>query len=120
MGMRRKIPQLSGKIFDKILSGEVNEIELSSALFELSRMLHNHYGIVPIIIIDEYDVPIQQGHMNGFYDKVILFIRNLFSGGLKDNKHLSFGFLTGILRVAKESIFSGLNNLTIYSVLDHK
>lgn len=108
------------KIFDKILSGEVNEIELSSALFELSRMLHNHYGIAPIIIIDEYDVPIQQGHMNGFYDKVILFMRNLFSGGLKDNKHLSFGFLTGILRVAKESIFSGLNNLTIYSVLDHK
>lgn len=107
-------------IFDKILSGEVNEIELSSALFELSRMLHHHYGIAPIIIIDEYDVPIQQGHMNGFYDKVILFMRNLFSGGLKDNKHLSFGFLTGILRVAKESIFSGLNNLTIYSVLDHK
>ena len=58
--------------------------------------------------------------MRGYYDKVILFMRNLFSGGLKDNKHLSFGFLTGILRVAKESIFSGLNNLTINSVLDNK
>ena len=118
--LSEKCDDYDRKIFDKILSGEVNEIELSSALFELSRMLHNHYGIAPIIIIDEYDVPIQQGHMNGFYDKVILFMRNLFSGGLKDNKHLSFGFLTGILRVAKESIFSGLNNLTIYSVLDHK
>lgn len=118
--LSEKCDDYDRKIFDKILSGEVNEIELSSALFELSRMLHHHYGIAPIIIIDEYDVPIQQGHMNGFYDKVILFMRNLFSGGLKDNKHLSFGFLTGILRVAKESIFSGLNNLMIYSVLDHK
>lgn len=58
--------------------------------------------------------------MRGFYEQVILFMRNLFSGGFKDNRHLSFGFLTGILRVAKESIFSGLNNLTINSVLDNK
>ncbi|MBR4131640.1 MAG: AAA family ATPase, partial [Oscillospiraceae bacterium] len=64
--------------------------------------------------------PIQQGHTKSFYNQVILFMRNLFSGGLKDNKHLSFGFLTGILRVAKESIFSGLNNLAINSVLDDK
>ena len=108
------------KIFDRLLSGEVNEVELSAALLNLSRMLHRHYGIAPIIIIDEYDIPIQQGYMRGYYDKVILFMRNLFSGGLKDNKHLSFGFLTGILRVAKESIFSGLNNLTINSVLDNR
>ena len=108
------------KIFEKLLSEDVNEVELSAALLDLSRMLHKHYGIAPVIIIDEYDVPIQQGHMNGYYDKVILFMRNLFSGGLKDNRHLSFGFLTGILRVAKESIFSGLNNLTINSVLDNK
>ena len=52
---------------------------------------------------NEYDTPIQQGHACGFYDKIVLFMRNLFSGGLKDNKHLSYGFLTGILRVAKES-----------------
>lgn len=108
------------KTFEKLLSGDVTEVELSSALCDLSRMLHKHYGVAPIIIIDEYDVPIQQGHMNNYYDSCILFMRNLFSGGLKDNKHLSFGFLTGILRVAKESIFSGLNNLTINSVLDNK
>ena len=60
-------------------------------------------------VLDEYDTPIQQGHTQGYYEKIISFMRNLFSGGLKDNKHLSFGFLTGILRVAKESIFSGLN-----------
>ena len=108
------------KIFEKLLSGEAGEVELSGALLNLSRMLHKHYGIAPIIIIDEYDIPIQQGHMKNYYDQVILFMRNLFSGGLKDNKHLSFGFLTGILRVAEESIFSGLNNLTIHSVLDNK
>ena len=95
-------------------------MELASALLDLSAMLHSHYGIAPIIIIDEYDTPIQQGYMKGFYDKVIQFMRNLFSGGFKDNKHLSFGFLTGILRVARESIFSGMNNLAINSVLDNK
>ena len=108
------------KSFEKLLSGEVSEVELSSVLLNLSQMLHKHHGIAPIIIIDEYDIPIQQGHMKNYYDKIILFMRNLFSGGLKDNKHLSYGFLTGILRVAKESIFSGLNNLSINSVLDNK
>lgn len=106
--------------FENLLSGNVNEVELSGALLTLSSMLHKHHGVSPVIIIDEYDIPIQQGHMEGYYDQVILFMRNLFSGGLKDNKHLSYGFLTGILRVAKESIFSGLNNLTIHSVLDNK
>ena len=108
------------KNFEKLLSGEANEVELSNALLNLSQMLHKYHEIAPIIIIDEYDIPIQQGYMKNYYDKVILFMRNLFSGGLKDNKHLSYGFLTGILRVAKESIFSGLNNLKINSVLDNK
>ena len=108
------------KSFNALLSGDVTEVELSNALLNLSQMLHKHHGIAPIIIIDEYDTPIQQGYSCGFYDQVILFMRNLFSGGLKDNKHLSYGFLTGILRVAKESIFSGLNNLKINSILDEK
>ena len=86
----------------------------------LTLVLHKHHGTAPIVIIDEYDTPIQQGHVNGFYDKVIGFMRNFFSGGLKDNPHLSYGFLTGILRVAKESIFSGLNNLKINSILDDR
>lgn len=108
------------KYLDQLLSQDINEVELSGALLNLSRMLHKHHGIAPIIIIDEYDIPIQQGYMKGYYENIILFMRNLFSGGLKDNKHLSYGFMTGILRVAKESIFSGLNNLTINSVLDNK
>ena len=79
--------------------------------------------IIPVSythLIDEYDTPIQQGHVSGFYDTIIGFMRNLFAGGLKDNPHLSYGFLTGVLRVAKESIFSGLNNLKINSILDER
>ena len=104
--------------YQKVISGKATEGELMNALLILSQMLDAHHGIAPIILIDEYDIPIQQGHTQGFYDEVIAFMRNLFSGGFKDNRHLSYGFLTGILRVAKESIFSGLNNLAVYSVLD--
>lgn len=106
--------------YDKILAGTTDRNLFDSSLYMLSKMLHEHYGVAPVVIIDEYDTPIQQGHMRDFYDEVILFMRNLFSGVLKDNKHLSYGFLTGILRVVKESIFSGLNNLTINSILDNK
>lgn len=104
----------------RIVNNQANENDYMMSLMYLSQMLDEHHDIAPIIIIDEYDTPIQQGHSLDFYDKVILFMRNLFSGGLKDNKHLSYGFMTGILRVAKESIFSGLNNLKIFSVLDNK
>lgn len=106
--------------YQKIASSRANENQYMMSLMYLSQMLHEHHGVAPIIIIDEYDTPIQQGHTSDFYDKIILFMRNLFSGGLKDNKHLSYGFLTGILRVAKESIFSGLNNLKVNSILDNR
>lgn len=106
--------------YQKIINGTAGNVELTSALALLSQMLDEHYGIAPIIIVDEYDTPVQQGYMCGYYEEVILFMRNLFSGGLKDNRHLSYGFLTGILRVAKESIFSGLNNLKINSIMDNK
>lgn len=115
-----KCDEYSRKIYEKLAGGAANEVELASALLDLSAMLHKHYGIAPIIIVDEYDTPIQQGYQKDYYDKIIQFMRNLFSGGFKDNPHLSFGFLTGILRVAKESIFSGMNNLSINSVLDNK
>ena len=106
--------------FVRVLNKQASQADVTMTFLRLSEMLDEHHGVKPIIIIDEYDIPIQQGHMRGFYDAVILFMRNLFSGGLKDNRHLSYGFLTGILRVAKESIFSGLNNLKINSILDNK
>lgn len=115
-----RISPFEKKYITNVLNGDADENDIALSLLNLSRMLHAHHGTAPIIIIDEYDTPIQQGHMRGFYEKVIDFMRNLFSGGLKDNPHLSYGFLTGILRVAKESIFSGLNNLKINSILDDR
>ena len=95
-----------------------NEVDLAFSLGKLSQMLDSYYGIAPVIIIDEYDTPIQNGFMKGYYNQIVSFMCNLFSGAYKDNRHLSYGFLTGILRVAKEGIFSGLNNLSVDSVLD--
>lgn len=102
-----------------LLAGDSgDEVDCQMGLQLLSLLLHRHYGRECIIIIDEYDTPIQQGHTCNFYPEIVNFMRNFFSGGLKDNPHLAFGFLAGILRVAKESIFSGMNNLKTYSILD--
>lgn len=104
--------------FTRIINREASEVELTSALENLSLMLDEHYKKAPVIIIDEYDTPIQEGYSRDYYDQIISFMRNFFSGAFKDNPHLSYGFLTGILRIAQESIFSGLNNLTVNSVMD--
>ena len=104
--------------YRRLMDDKADATELSSAFMVLTKMLHAHYGTPAVVIVDEYDTPIQQGHTYGFYEQVVLFMRNLFSGAFKDNRHLSYGFLTGILRVAKEGIFSGLNNLAVNTVLD--
>lgn len=113
-----KISDYEKEYFNKVLSATENEVELTFSLEKLSKMLASHYDKAPIIIIDEYDTPIQEGYSKDFYDEIIGFMRNFFSGAFKDNKNLSYGFLTGILRIAQESIFSGLNNLTVNSVMD--
>ena len=115
-----KLSQYEKIYFTKILDSSANEVELTSALERLSKMLAVHYGKAPIIIIDEYDTPIQEGYSKDFYDEIIGFMRNFFSGAFKDNKNLSYGFLTGILRIAQESIFSGLNNLSVNTVMDEE
>ncbi len=115
-----KLSQYEKDYFVKILNGTANEVELTSALERLSKMLAAHYDKASIIIIDEYDTPIQEGYAKDFYDEIIGFMRNFFSGAFKDNRNLSYGFLTGILRIAQESIFSGLNNLTVNSVMDEE
>lgn len=106
------------ELFVKFARGQASEVENQMSLQYLSLMLRKHHNEKVIIIIDEYDTPIQQGHTTGFYNQTTTFMRNFFSCGLKDNENLAFGFLTGILRVAKESIFSGMNNLKISSILD--
>ena len=113
-----KLAEYEIEYFSKILEGKANEVDLTSSLENLSKMLCKHYGKAPIIIIDEYDTPIQEGYAKDFYDEIIGFMRNFFSGAFKDNKNITYGFLTGILRIAQESIFSGLNNLTVNSIMD--
>ena len=113
-----KLNEYEKEQYRKIASEKVDEVDCQMSLGLLSLLLDKHYGKECIIIIDEYDTPIQQGHSHHFYQKTINFMRNFFFGGLKDNSHLAYGFLTGILRVAKESIFSGMNNLKINSILD--
>lgn len=107
------------KKYHRFASENINEVDCQMGLQLLSLLLHKHYNKECVIIIDEYDTPIQQGHLCDFYNEIVDFMRNFFSGGLKDNPHLAFGFLTGILRVAKESIFSGMNNLKTNSILDN-
>ena len=105
--------------YHRFASENINEVDCQMGLQLLSLLLHKHYDKECVIIIDEYDTPIQQGHLCDFYNEIVDFMRNFFSGGLKDNPHLAFGFLTGILRVSKESIFSGMNNLKTNSILDN-
>jgi len=88
-------------------------------LNELSEYLHRHHNEKVVILIDEYDTPIQSGY-GKYYNEVISFMRNLLSGAFKDNSNLYKGIITGILWVSKESIFSGLNNLSVYSILDNQ
>lgn len=106
--------------FRKVVDGTITEVSMTRAFLELSQMLNKHYGRPAVIIIDEYDTPIQQGYTAGYYDQITSFMRNLLSGAFKDNPNLAYGFLTGILRVAKESIFSGLNNLKVNSILEKR
>lgn len=102
--------------YHRFASENINEVDCQMGLQLLSLLLHKHYNKECVIIVDEYDTPIQQGHLCDFYNEIVDFMCNFFSGGLKDNPHLAFGFLTGVL---KESIFSGMNNLKTNSILDN-
>ncbi|MBV7276984.1 AAA family ATPase, partial [Clostridium sp. PL3] len=108
------------KKYNNIINGEASLVEYYKSLKDLSIYLSVYYRCKTVILIDEYDVPIQSGYINNYYNNVIEFMRNFLSAALKDNEYLEKGILTGILRVAKESIFSGLNNLIVYSILRNK
>ena len=96
----------------------MDEDTLESALQTLSELLYRHYGQKVIILIDEYDVPLDKAHENGYYREMVSMIRSLFGEALKTNEFLQFAVLTGCLRVSKESIFTGLNNFKIFSITD--
>lgn len=105
-------------LFDKYLKRNITEDELSSVLYNLSRMMYKHFNSEVMIIIDEYDVPLRYAHQYGYYDDMLDFIRPLFSSALKTNNYLYKGIMTGCLRIAKESVFTGLNNFETDSMLN--
>lgn len=115
-----EIEEADIELYNRIVKNQAGYMEYVFSLQALSRMLHQHHKQAPVIIIDEYDTPIQEGFVNGYYDDAVEFIRSFFSAALKDNPHARQIVMTGILRIAKESIFSGLNNIRVFSVLDKK
>ncbi len=106
--------------YKRLLDKNMNEAMASNSLKALSGMLEKHYGTKVILLIDEYDVPLAKAHVNGYYDQMISFIRNLLGQTLKTNSSLKFAVLTGCLRISKESIFTGLNNLKVLSIADER
>ena len=108
---------LEARRFHQILDGSAPEDQIWSSLEQLSALLHRHHREKVVILIDEYDTPIHAGFQHGFFDAVVQLFRNLFSAALKDNPALHRGVLTGILRVSRESLFSGLNNVIVHSIL---
>lgn len=103
--------------YRRILNETASEDEFSGALKFLSEVLRESTGEKAIILIDEYDVPLENAYFNGFYEEMAGFIRSLFEAALKTNPFLEFGVITGCLRITRESIFTGLNNLKINSIL---
>ena len=106
--------------YEKLMCGAAEDKDYNTSLAFLSRCLYIYFQEKAIILIDEYDVPLETAYLNHFYDKMISFIRSLFESALKTNVYLNFAVLTGCLRVSKESIFTGMNNLRIYSILNEK
>ncbi len=117
--LRDSFNQRDLKYFEDIWLGK-EEGSYSNALKDLSKYLCRYYQKKVVILIDEYDTPIVSAYENGYYEEAIAFFRNLYSAALKDNEYLQVGVMTGILRVSKEGIFSGLNNLAVYGILDEK
>lgn len=106
------------QLFQKLLDSGMDQSTLIYSIRELSELLEKHYGEKVIILIDEYDVPLAKANERGYYQEMVLLIRNLFENALKTNDSLKFSVLTGCLRVAKESIFTGLNNFKVYAITD--
>ena len=113
-----RLKPMQRKKFENIYNGTANDSTYFTALKLLSDCLCTVYNKNVIVLIDEYDVPLENAYFNGFYDKMIDLIRSVFESVLKTNDSLEFGVLTGCLRISKESIFTGLNNLAVHSVSD--
>ena len=116
--VKEKLSTRKKKKFDSILMEEANLANWKNSLADLSNYLYDFYGKKVIVLIDEYDQPIINSYIEGYYDETIDFFKSFYGAVLKDNEYLEMGVMTGILRVAKENIFSGLNNLEVHTILD--
>lgn len=116
--VKEKLSARKKKKFDSILMEEANLANWKNSLADLSNYLYDFYGKKVIVLIDEYDQPIINSYIEGYYDETIDFFKSFYGAVLKDNEYLEMGVMTGILRVAKENIFSGLNNLEVHTILD--
>lgn len=108
------------KVFESIVEERATEASIQSSLLDLTHVLYLHYGVKPWLLIDEYDTPIQVSYVHNYYNHLISLMRNFFGDALKTNPYLHKAVITGIVRIAKENLFSGVNNLKVYSVLDSK
>ena len=104
----------------EILNAKEDEVALERSLKDLCIYLERHYGEMPIVLVDEYDVPLQNAYVYGYYEEAINFIRSFYTSVLKDNLHMKKAILTGVSRIAKENLFSGLNNLSVSTVMDNR
>ena len=104
------------ELFRELLTRNMEEDTITSSIQELTELLEIHYNRQVVVLIDEYDVPLAKAYENGYYNEMALLIRNMFGNALKTNSSLAFAVLTGCLRIAKESIFTGLNNFKVYSI----
>lgn len=112
-----KLSELDKKELKRYMAKEASVIEYSGGLSVLMKFMYKHYNEKIIVLIDEYDVPLQEAFIRGYYEEALVLVRNILTAGLKDNVYLEKALVTGILRVAKESIFSGLNNLEVNTIL---
>ncbi|MEX0049739.1 AAA family ATPase [Clostridium butyricum] len=112
-----KLSELDKKELKRYMAKEASVIEYSGGLNVLMKFMYKHYNEKIIVLIDEYDVPLQEAFIRGYYEEALVLVRNILTAGLKDNVYLEKALVTGILRVAKESIFSGLNNLEVNTIL---
>ena len=113
-----ELDETDHELLTQLKKKEMTNDSLVYSIRELTELLEKHYGRKVIVLIDEYDVPLAKANENGYYDEMVLLIRNLFENALKTNSSLKFAVLTGCLRIAKESIFTGLNNFKVYSITD--
>lgn len=113
-----ELDETDHELLTQLKKKEMTNDSLVYSIRELTELLEKHYGSKVIILIDEYDVPLAKANENGYYNEMVLLIRNLFENALKTNNSLKFAVLTGCLRIAKESIFTGLNNFKVYSITD--